>query len=75
MAEAVMLKVLKHHNIVGFRSVFMQDETLNIVMEYCDAGDLASHIKKRKKADEPFTEAEVLDYFAQMALAVFYMHS
>jgi len=63
-AEAVMLKMLKHQNIVGYRDAFMVDDTLNIVMEFCEAGDLASHIKKRKKSGEPFAEAEVLDYFA-----------
>jgi len=44
-------------------------------MEYCDGGDLARYIKTKKDAGQPFTESQVMDFFAQIVLAVAHMHS
>jgi len=32
-------------------------------MEYCEVGDLASHIKQKAKKGESFTEEEILNWF------------
>lgn len=42
-------------------------------MEYCEVGDLAYHIKK-KKTKGRFTEDEILNWFIQIAIALEYIH-
>ena len=73
--EAAILKKLDHPNIIKFKEVFIQRkpvETLNIVTEYADDGDLEQKIKEQK--NKPFTETEILDYFTQVCLALQYLH-
>jgi len=40
---------LSHPFIVRYQDSFTEDNTLNIVMEYCDNGDLAQHLKLQNK--------------------------
>ncbi len=47
---------MKHPHIVSFKESFVIDETLIIIMEYCEEGDLAYHIKLKKKNNEVFDE-------------------
>ena len=73
--EAIILKKLDHPNIIKFKEVFIQRkpvEALNIVTEYADGGDLEQKIKEQK--NKPFTEAEILDYFTQICLALQHLH-
>jgi NIMA (never in mitosis gene a)-related kinase 1/4/5 len=48
---------------------------LHIVMEYCDGGDLASHIARQKETGQPFSEAQVTDYLIQLAWALRAVHA
>lgn len=43
-------------------------------MEYCEVGDLAYHIKKKKKEGVPFTEEEILNWFIQISISLEYIH-
>lgn len=43
-------------------------------MEYCECGDLASHIKERKKKGDTFSEEEILNWFTQICCALEYIH-
>ncbi len=43
-------------------------------MEYCEVGDLASHIKQKAKKGETFTEEEILNWFIQICIALDYIH-
>lgn len=69
-----LLKRLTHPNIVGYRESFMhrQKDSLCIVMEYCDGGDLCAKIKAQK--GKLFPETNILHWFVQMALGLHYMH-
>ena len=44
----------------------LSSQTLNIVMEYADDGDLASKIKYNNVNDLMFTENIIWDYFIQI---------
>ena len=77
--EAKILQVLSHPNIVCFKDVFKrkskgQTVTLSIVMEYCDGTDLEKEIKQQKRRGELFDEAQILDYFTQICLAIKHSH-
>ena len=45
--EVRLLASLDHKNIIGYKEAFFDDksQTLNIVMEYADGGDLSTKIK------------------------------
>mmetsp|Transcript_31575 Transcript_31575/g.83407 ORF Transcript_31575/g.83407 Transcript_31575/m.83407 type:complete len:111 (+) Transcript_31575:133-465(+) len=60
--EVDLLRRLNHPNIVGYRESFMHKnkESLCIVMQYCDGGDLCSQIKDAKK--QLFPESKVLHW-------------
>lgn len=67
--EVRMLKSLDHPGIVRYHEHFVHEDSLCVVMAYCEGGDLAQCIKKRAKAEHHFQEPEVLDWFIQIVLA------
>eukprot|EP00760_Papus_ankaliazontas_P012725 PhM_4_TR15512/c0_g1_i1/m.9023/K08857/NEK1_4_5; NIMA (never in mitosis gene a)-related kinase 1/4/5 len=67
-----MAAVPRHPNIVQFYDSFETENTLYIVMEYAESGDLERMLKLRKK--EPLTEAEVLHIFTQLCAALNHLH-
>lgn len=45
-----LMRRLHHPNIVGYKDSFLtpRKDHLCIVMEYCDGGDLSTHIKNAR---------------------------
>lgn len=73
--EVILLKSLYHVNIVRFYDHFMVDDELNIVMEYSDGGNLRQLVKMRAREKMgPFPETVIMSWFAQLVLAVAYIH-
>ncbi|CAN0292619.1 unnamed protein product, partial [Discosporangium mesarthrocarpum] len=81
LQECNLLKDLHHANIVEYIRSFIDNDgddgvpTLNLVMQYCAGGDLASHIKNQARRKVHYEEHQILDWFSQMALAVAYVHN
>ena len=63
---------LLHENIIKVYNIFEDEESINIIMEYAQNGNLYQLIKKEKNG---FSEAKAFDYFIQMINAVYYLHS
>jgi len=59
MLEVNLLKNLKHPNIVEYKESFLTPNQLVIIMEYCEVGDLAYHIKRKQQKGEAFSEMEI----------------
>ena len=71
--EVNLLKQLKHPNIVTYKdSFFDSDNCLNIVMVFCELGDMYTKIHKQK--GEYFPEEQILLWLAQLCLALSYIH-
>jgi len=67
------LQKIRHTNIVAYKDSFVDRESyLNLVMVYCDGGDIYSKIKQSKGKN--FPENLIVEWLAQMALALFYLH-
>lgn len=49
-----------------------REQYLNLVMIYCEGGDVYTKIKESN--NNPFPESQVLDWLVQMALALLYLH-
>lgn len=46
LQEIEMLAEIDSHYIVGYYDSFIQESTINIIMEFCPHGDLNTYIKK-----------------------------
>lgn len=46
--EADLLRQLDHPNIVSYKHSFIENGILIIIMEFCEYGDLAYHVRKKK---------------------------
>lgn len=56
---------------MAYKDSFMdREQHLNIVMIHCEGGDIYQKIRVKK----PFPESQILDWFSQMSLAMFYLH-
>ena len=71
--EARVLSSLKHPNIINYVDSFLarRSDHLCIVMEYAEAGDLASKLKVSRGH---LRENVILDWFIQICLAVNAIH-
>eukprot|EP00750_Incisomonas_marina_P000121 INCI10136.2.p1 GENE.INCI10136.2~~INCI10136.2.p1 ORF type:complete len:613 (-),score=140.26 INCI10136.2:3104-4942(-) len=72
MAEVALLKGLQHPNIVKYYGHHADKRNLYIVMELCEGGDLAKHIKAQ--GDTPFDEMTILSWFVQILMGLREVH-
>ncbi len=70
--EIDILSSLSHDNIVKFLDTYVNDDRLNIVMEYADGGNIYDYLKGRK---EMLDEGEVWEIFVQLVDALNYLHN
>jgi NIMA (never in mitosis gene a)-related kinase len=69
--EAKLLSTLKHPNIVAYTESFRSnDGFLNIVMAYCEGGDLYTKLKERKINKESLSENQIIEWFVQICMAL-----
>ena len=62
---------LAHENIIKLYSVHEDNESINIIMEYAEKGNLFQLISKEKTG---LDESKAFDYFIQVVNAVYYLH-
>jgi len=61
---------INHNNIIKLYDVMSDKESIYILMEYADGGNLFHYIRKRKK----LTEKEAYKFFLQIATAINFLH-
>ena len=66
--EVRILASVNHPNVIGYKEAFWDDsnDSLNIVMEYADDGDLQTKINKMRKDHLRFEENLIWSYSIQM---------
>ena len=66
--EVRLLASVYHPNVISYKEAFFDDNnnSLNIIMEYAENGDLQSEIIKKKKESEMFNEEIIWLYSIQM---------
>ena len=65
MREVKLLSELQHPNIVQYVESFTEGGCVNMVMEYCEAGDLFTFITNQR--GRPLQEELILFFFLQVA--------
>jgi len=74
--EATILSKLNSKYVVQYLESFEEKNFLNIIMEYCDGGDLGQLLdKKIKKNEKQFEEEFIWKIFIQICLGLGYIHN
>ena len=75
--EVRLLASLNHKNVIGYREAFydQNSNTLNIVMEYADDGDLSTKIKDSLKNKCYFDEYTIWTTLIQILEGLKYLHN
>jgi len=63
--EVRILASISHPNVIGYKEAFFEDSTnsLCIVMENADGGDILQLITNKKKNNDRFGEKQIWHYF------------
>jgi len=74
--EVRILASLNHPNIVGYKEAFFDEtsQTLNIVMEFADDGDIESKIQSNIKTKGNFNENDLWKWLIQIIQGLKYLH-
>ena len=74
--EIRILASLSHPNIIGYKEAFFDQSTntLNIVMEFADEGDLEKKIKNNLKKRLNFEEDTIWNWTIQLLKGIKYLH-
>ena len=73
--EVKLLASITSVYVVKYFDSFVEEDTLHIVMEYCDKGDLKGLLKREKKKDRIALENDkTWSLFVQIALGLYDIH-
>ena len=72
--EAKILSSVKSIYIVRYYESFEENNYLNIVMEYCDGGDLSQFIEKNKESKKPLDENLIWNIFLKITIGLATLH-
>jgi len=72
--EAKILSSINSKYVVKYYDSFEEKNFLNIVMEYCDGGDLGQFIEEKKALNEPIKEDLIWNFFIKITLGLAAMH-
>ena len=73
--EVIILKKLRHPNIVGLYDIKADEEYIYLIMEYCNGGSLLKALDNYKKMNgRPFTEDIIRFLMKQILSGVEYIH-
>ncbi len=75
LTQVKIMAALNHPNVVRYYDSFLEGNQLQIIMEYCDAGDLQKFLKKSEKEDVLPREDIIWKFFLQICIALQYLHS
>jgi len=74
LQEVDLLSRLNHPNIVEYKANFFMGETLVIIMQYCEGGDLATYIKDMLRNKMRIQQVQIMNYLVQVLQALQYIH-
>ena len=72
LAECSLIKDLRHPNICKFHEYFVSRQTLCILSEFCDRGDLAGYLQNQNGL--PISDSKIKKFALEMLLAINYLH-
>ena len=73
MAEIEIMAEIDSHFVVGYYDSFVTEQTICIVMQYCQSGDLFNAIKRQK--GKLFANNFIWKVFIHICLGIHYIHA
>ena len=73
--EGIFMKVLDHPNICKLYTTFKENNSVYLIMEYMDSGDLFTFLDAYKKLGEYISEEKLCIIFLQCLNSLQYIHS
>jgi NIMA (never in mitosis gene a)-related kinase len=73
--ESKILSSLNSNFIVKYFDSFVDNNSLNIIMEYCDGGDLSQCLNLQMKSGRIMSEDKIWKFFIQISLGLAYIHN
>jgi len=74
LKEIEMMGGIDSPYIVGYFDSFIDDQKINLVIEYCPNGDLNSVIEKQKLLGKPLIDNLIWKIFIHLCLGLQYLH-
>ena len=71
--EAKILSKINCDYVCKYFDSFMDDTSINIIMEFCEGGDLQQFIKKQ--SGKLLDEDQIWRFFIEMCLGLNYLHT
>ena len=72
--ESEILKKIKSKYVVQYYESFEEENKLNIVMEYCECGDLGEFIERQKSTKVLLHEKDIWKFFLKITLGLTDIH-
>ena len=72
--EAKILHLINSNYVVKYYDSFKENDNLNIVMEYCDGGDLNDFLIEKKKFGQPLEEPFIWKIFIKITIGLADIH-
>ncbi len=73
--ESKLLSSINSHFIVTYYDSFVENNNLNIVMEFCDSGDLAKYLQINNGIVKRLNEDKIWKTFIEISLGISYLHN
>ena len=73
--ESMILSKLSFKYVVKYYDSFIEDDCLNIIMEYCEKGDFGTFINSLIQKNNYLSEQQIWNFFIQISLGLAYIHS
>ena len=73
-SEVKILSLIKSKYVVKYYDSFLENDNLNIVMEYCDNGDLCNYLNEQKMKNKPLKEDLIWNIFIKITLGLTTIH-
>ena len=73
--ESIILSNLNFKYVVKYYDSFIEEDCLNIIMEYCEEGDFGSYINNLIQNKNYLSEQQIWHFFIQISLGLAYIHS
>jgi len=74
LREVEILKKINHPHIIKYYYSFIEDNTLNIITEYAESGDLYQLLLKYRSKNLSFSESELWRIMSELTEALRYLH-
>ena len=73
--ESLILSKLSYKYVVKYYDSFIEDDCINIIMEFCEEGDFGTFIINLIQKNNYLSEQQIWHFFIQISLGLAYIHS